>query len=68
MFFRESRESGHDQVLTLPVLELAAAVEEEVVWGGRKQTYVNPDSKVWLDRMAAKGWTAPTWPKAWRMS
>jgi alkylation response protein AidB-like acyl-CoA dehydrogenase len=38
-------------------------VEEEVVWGGRNQVFVNPDSKVWLDRMAAKGWTAPTWPK-----
>lgn len=40
-------------------------VEEEVVWGGRNQVFVNPDSKVWLERMAAKGWTAPTWPKAY---
>jgi alkylation response protein AidB-like acyl-CoA dehydrogenase len=38
-------------------------VEEEVVWGGRNQKFVNPDSKVWLERMAAKGWTAPGWPK-----
>ena len=38
-------------------------VEEEVVWGGRNQKFVNPDSKVWLERMAAKGWTAPAWPK-----
>ena len=30
--------------------------------GGRKATYPNPDSKLWLDRMAARGWTAPTWP------
>jgi acyl-CoA dehydrogenase len=22
-----------------------------------------PDSKLWLDRMAEKGWTVPTWPK-----
>ncbi len=36
--------------------------EEEVVWGGRKQVYRNPDSKLWLDRMGEKGWTAPTWP------
>jgi alkylation response protein AidB-like acyl-CoA dehydrogenase len=41
------------------------ATEEEVVWGGRNQVFTNPDSKVWLDRMAAKGWTAPTWPKAY---
>ncbi|MDP3738658.1 MAG: acyl-CoA dehydrogenase family protein [Hyphomonadaceae bacterium] len=38
-------------------------VEEEVVWGGRNQKWANPDSKVWLERMAAKGWTAPAWPK-----
>ena len=37
--------------------------EEETVWGGRKATYSNPDAKLWLDRMAFKGWTTPTWPK-----
>ncbi|MGH1470988.1 MAG: acyl-CoA dehydrogenase family protein [Cellvibrionaceae bacterium] len=36
---------------------------EEVVWGGRNPTFVNPDSKVWLDLMASKGWTTPTWPE-----
>ena len=30
--------------------------------GGRKATYPNPDTKLWLDRMAERGWTAPTWP------
>ena len=30
--------------------------------GGRKETYPNPDTKIWLDRMASRGWTAPTWP------
>ena len=37
--------------------------EDEVVWGGRREKFKNPDSKVWLERMAEKGWTAPTWPK-----
>jgi alkylation response protein AidB-like acyl-CoA dehydrogenase len=37
--------------------------EDEIVWGGRRATFKNPDSKLWLDRMAAKGWTVPTWPK-----
>jgi alkylation response protein AidB-like acyl-CoA dehydrogenase len=37
--------------------------EGETVWGGRKEQFANPDSKVWLDRMAERGWTAPTWPK-----
>ena len=31
--------------------------------GGRRATYPNPESRLWLDRMAEKGWTAPTWPK-----
>ncbi len=35
---------------------------DEVVWGGRNETYTNPDCKLWLDNMGAKGWTAPTWP------
>ncbi|MEZ6022664.1 MAG: acyl-CoA dehydrogenase family protein [Hyphomonadaceae bacterium] len=39
------------------------ASEDEIVWGGRKATYANPDAKLWLDRMAERGWTAPTWPK-----
>ena len=30
--------------------------------GGRKAVYRNPDTKLWLDRMAERGWTAPTWP------
>jgi len=37
--------------------------EDDAVWGGRNATYKNPEAKLWLDRMGAKGWTAPTWPK-----
>ena len=37
--------------------------ENEVVWGGRNASFKNPDSKVWLERMAERGWTAPMWPK-----
>ena len=36
--------------------------EFEGNWGGRKAVYANPDIKVWLDVMAEKGWTAPSWP------
>ncbi|MDX2236802.1 MAG: acyl-CoA dehydrogenase family protein [Hyphomonadaceae bacterium] len=39
--------------------------EDEVVWGGRNGKFKNPDSKAWLDAMAARGWTAPTWPSAY---
>ncbi|MEM0986414.1 MAG: acyl-CoA dehydrogenase family protein [Pseudomonadota bacterium] len=37
--------------------------DDEVVWGGRQGTFKNPDSRIWLEAMAEKGWTAPTWPK-----
>src|SRR6202008_3783726 len=32
-------------------------------WGGRKATYDFPEMKQWLEVMASKGYTAPTWPK-----
>ena len=37
--------------------------ENETVWGGRDFRFAHPDQKLWLDRMAARGWTAPVWPK-----
>ena len=46
-----------------PASMRTATPEEEVVWGGRKQSWVNPDSKVWMDRMAERGWTVPRWPQ-----
>ena len=39
--------------------------EAETVWGGRREPFVNRDSKVWLERMAERGWTCPTWPSAY---
>jgi alkylation response protein AidB-like acyl-CoA dehydrogenase len=44
--------------MRLPVLD-----GEEGVWGGRKSPPISADEKLWLDRMVAKGWTAPTWPE-----
>ena len=46
-----------------PSLHELQASEDDVTWGGKRAVYKNPDSKLWLDRMAARGWTAPTWPK-----
>ena len=36
---------------------------ESLVWGGRRERFEAPGSKLWLERMVAKGWTVPTWPK-----
>jgi acyl-CoA dehydrogenase len=35
----------------------------EIVQGGRNCKFFHPDAKIWLDRMAEKGWTCPEWPK-----
>jgi len=39
--------------------------EDEVVWGGRNVAFKRPEAKQWLAAMGQKGWTAPTWPKAY---
>lgn len=36
--------------------------EEEIVWGGRGQEWFHPDAKLWMERMAQRGWTVPHWP------
>ncbi len=40
-------------------------VPGEEVNGGSKHRGSNPEAYVWLQRMAEKGWTAPTWPVAY---
>ena len=37
--------------------------DEERVWGGKAPVFKHPDSKVWMERMVERGWTAPTWPR-----
>ncbi len=39
--------------------------EDERCWGGRGASFKNPDSALWLARMAEQGWTVPTWPRAY---
>ncbi|HRK64370.1 MAG TPA: acyl-CoA dehydrogenase family protein [Terricaulis sp.] len=39
------------------------AGEDDAVWGGKKAEFKHPDQKLWLERMGAKGWTTPMWPK-----
>ncbi|RGP54134.1 MULTISPECIES: acyl-CoA dehydrogenase family protein [Halopseudomonas] len=36
--------------------------DNDACWGGRKFTFASEDQKLWLERMAARGWTAPEWP------
>jgi alkylation response protein AidB-like acyl-CoA dehydrogenase len=46
-----------------PSLVGSQTSELEGNWGGRRAVYPDPAVKLWLDRMAARGWTAPTWPR-----
>jgi acyl-CoA dehydrogenase len=34
-------------------------------WGGRRHFAPDPDTRRWLDAMAERGWTAPSWPRAY---
>ncbi len=36
--------------------------DDEMIWGGRDATFKTPAHKLWLERMGARGWTAPEWP------
>ncbi|NEX92522.1 acyl-CoA dehydrogenase family protein [Caulobacter sp. 17J65-9] len=36
---------------------------EDACWGGRKWTFQSDAQRVWLERMADKGWTVPEWPR-----
>lgn len=37
--------------------------EADVCWGGRDFTFQSEDQRLWLERMASRGWTAPSWPR-----
>ncbi len=40
--------------------------DADMNWGGRRADYSrNPDQKLYMDRMAARGWTVPDWPTAY---
>ncbi|MBL0968957.1 MAG: acyl-CoA dehydrogenase family protein [Brevundimonas sp.] len=38
------------------------ASDEDRVWGGRNAEFRTPGHKLWMERMGARGWTAPEWP------
>ena len=46
-----------------PSMRTPMTADEEATWGGKKFVFRNPEAKLWLDRMAERGWTAPTCPK-----
>jgi acyl-CoA dehydrogenase len=39
--------------------------DDDQCWGGRKFRFQSDAQRLWLERMGARGWTVPTWPKAY---
>ena len=37
--------------------------EDDICWGGRKWKFTSDAQRVWLERMGARGWTVPEWPR-----
>lgn len=37
--------------------------DNDMCWGGRNFKFISEDQKIWMERMAARGWTVPAWPK-----
>ena len=48
-----------------PEMRAPMGSEDEVCWGGRHFKFSTPAQKLWLERMAQRGWTVPTWPQAY---
>lgn len=46
-----------------PEMRKPSRGEPDICWGGRSWKFQSEDQKIWLERMAARGWTVPMWPK-----
>ena len=43
-------------------MRLPIRSEKDQCWGGRNPTFQSEDQRLWMERMAERGWTAPEWP------
>jgi len=46
-----------------PAEKRGQMAEDDHCFGGRNWVFKNEAQRLWLERMAARGWTAPQWPK-----
>jgi acyl-CoA dehydrogenase len=44
-------------------MRLPMASEDDICWGGRHWVFASTAQRHWLQRMAERGWTVPTWPR-----
>jgi acyl-CoA dehydrogenase len=45
-----------------PLMRRPITSEADFCWGGRRWQFQSEDQRLWLERMAARGWTVPQWP------
>src|SRR5262245_20677462 len=60
-FRRDTRawlEANCPAEMRLPVLE-----DSDVCWGRRRFKFKSEAQRAWLEKMAARGWTVPEWPR-----
>lgn len=48
-----------------PAMREPVRDEDDIYWGGRRATFKNDAQKAWLEACVAKGYTVPSWPKAY---
>lgn len=41
------------------------ASDDDICWGGRRFQFQSDAQRLWLERMVERGWTVPTWPRAY---
>jgi acyl-CoA dehydrogenase len=46
-----------------PEMRRPSQGEEDTCWGGRHWAFKSDAQRLWLERMAEKGWTVPEWPR-----
>ena len=60
--FRQETRSWLEANAPESLRDYGTANLDRYTWGGRNAKFATPDHKVWMDVMAEKQWTAPTWP------
>jgi len=48
-----------------PEMRRPVTSDNDACWGGRRFKFQSDAQRVWMQRMAERGWTVPTWPRAY---
>jgi acyl-CoA dehydrogenase len=46
-----------------PEMRTPSTSESDICWGGRTFRFASQAQRTWMERMAARGWTVPDWPR-----